>query len=60
MTVDPSTWFLDEKGTAIDPSIEAQHDALAVAVCKTLDTQPVVSPSGKGGKGGGGDAHCVE
>jgi hypothetical protein len=60
MTVDPSTWFVDEKGAAIDPSIEAQHDALAVAVCKTLDTQPVVSSPEKGGKGGGGEAHCVE
>lgn len=71
MTVDTSSWFMDSAGTSIDPSDTAQHDALAVAVCKTLDTQPQTSggaptagPLGRGGKGGGkgggGDAHCVE
>ena len=63
MTVDPSTWFLDANGAAIDPSDAAQHTALAVAVCTTLDTQPQIAPAGgtgKGGKGGGGAAHCVE
>ena len=39
MTVDPATWFLDASGAAVDPADAAQHDALAVAICKTLDTQ---------------------
>jgi hypothetical protein len=67
MTVDPSKWFLDAEGAPINPADEAQHAALAVAVCKTLDTQPQTTPAaaptgGKGGKGGGpgGAAHCVE
>lgn len=64
MTVDPSKWFLDAEGAAVNPGDEAQHATLAVAVCKTLDTQPqttpTAAPTGKGGKGGGGDAHCVE
>jgi hypothetical protein len=65
MTVDPAAWFLDAEGAPLDPSVEAQHDALAVAVCKTLDTQPVLASSGNAdghaGKGGpGGGAHCVE
>ena len=61
MTVDPSTWFMDATGTASDPTDTSQHEALAVAICKTLDTQPQTGPSGGGGKrGGGGEAHCVE
>lgn len=72
MTVDTSSWFLDANGAFIDPADTTQHDALAVAICKTLDTQPQTTPSGaapgatpqghggKGGPGGGGDAHCVE
>jgi hypothetical protein len=71
MTVDPSGWFLDASGAALDPSDAAQHDALAVAVCETLDTQPQAAPAadsgaksdkaGHGSPGGGGQvAHCVE
>lgn len=62
MTVDPSGWFLDTSGAALDPSDSAQHDTLAAAVCKTLDTQPQLAGSqgGRGGPGGGGAAHCVE
>jgi hypothetical protein len=70
MTVDTSAWFQDTSGVAVDPSDTTQHNALAVAMCKTLDTQPQLAPSGApgtapaghGGKGGGngGDAHCVE
>jgi carbon monoxide dehydrogenase subunit G len=71
MTVDPSSWFLNTSGVALDPADTAQHDALAVALCKTLDTQPQLTESaapgaqpasnGHGPGGGGGDqAHCVE
>lgn len=73
MTVDTSAWFLDANGAAVDPSDTTQHDALAVAVCKTLDTEPQLTSGdaptaqpqhhgGHGGHGGpgGGDAHCVE
>lgn len=49
MTVDPAQWFLDASGAEVDPADAAQHDALAVAMCKTLDTQPQLS-------GGGGAA----
>ena len=64
MSVDPSTWFLDAAGAVLDPTDAAQHEAIAVAICKTLDTQPALGggggKGGKGGKGGGGHAHCVE
>lgn len=74
MTVDPSSWFRDANGAFIDPTDSAQHDTIAVAICKTLDTQPQVQTTngdptaqpahmggGKGGGGkGGGQAHCVE
>lgn len=66
MAVDPSKWFLDANGVELDPSDTAQHDDLAVAICKTLDTQPRLSEAGPGpgpgGKGGGGGdgPHCVE
>jgi hypothetical protein len=47
VSVDPSTWFLDTAGAALDPTDSAQHAALAVAICKTLDTQqPLASPEG--------------
>jgi hypothetical protein len=64
MTVDPSKWFLDSAGAPVNPGDEAQHTALAAAVCASLDTQPqltaaTAAPAGKGGKGGGGDAHCA-
>jgi len=48
MTVDTSSWFVDASGAAVDPADSAQHDALAVAVCKTLDTQPQSGPGGGG------------
>jgi len=60
MSVDPSTWFLDANGAALDPTDGAQHDTLAVSICKTLDTQPQLAPSGRAGPGHGGEAHCVE
>lgn len=70
MSVDPSTWFLDSAGAPLDPADTAQHDALAVAICKTLDTQPQqATPTGTkpahegkhgGGRGGGHGEHCVE
>jgi hypothetical protein len=69
LTVDTSQWFLDGSGTAVDPGDATQHGTLAVAMCKTLDTQPQLSgggtpaaqPQGHGGKGGpGGGAHCIE
>lgn len=72
LTVDPSKWFLDANGAAVDPNDTTQHNALAVAVCKTLDTQPQTGPTGAappsgtakagkgGGPGGGNGAHCVE
>lgn len=69
LTVDTSKWFFDANGAAVNPGDTTQHDALAVAVCKTLDTQPQTGPTGappgggagKGGpRGGGNGAHCVE
>jgi len=66
MSVDPSKWFLDANGVATDPTDAAQHDTLALAVCKTLDTQPQLAapagggPRAHGGGGGGGEVHCVE
>jgi hypothetical protein len=70
MSVDPSTWFEDASGAPVDPTDATLHDATAVAICKTLDTQPQgVGPSkqaasrgggSKGGGRGGGQAHCVE
>jgi hypothetical protein len=46
MTVDPAQWFLDSAGAEVDPGDAAQHDALAVAMCQTLDTQPQLSGGG--------------
>jgi hypothetical protein len=71
MSVDPSGWFLNGSGGAVDPSDAAQHDALAVAICTTLDTQPQLAPQaspaptgghpgGQGPHGNGPAAHCVE
>jgi hypothetical protein len=73
LTVDPSTWFLDASGAFIDPTNSANQSTLAVAICKTLDTEddtsttsanPGASTQGHGDKGGGGSggpmAHCVE
>jgi hypothetical protein len=51
LTIDPSGWFLDASQAAIDPTDATQHDALAVAICETLDTQP--QTSGPGGGAGG-------
>lgn len=65
MVVDPKNWFLDASGAALDPADTTQHVTNAVAICKTLDTQPQRTESAKGpprgGHGGGGEmAHCVE
>lgn len=58
MTVDPSSWFVDASGAVLDPTDTSQHDAISLAICKSLDTQP--QQSGGRGKGGGPKAHCVE
>ncbi len=65
-----TNWFVDAAGNAIDPTDPAQHSALAVAICKTLDTEldaasggaggPGMGPGPGGRHGGGGKAHCVE
>lgn len=62
LSVDPSTWFLDGAGAALDPTNAALHDSLAVAICETLDTEPSLgAPGGHSGPSHGGDqAHCVE
>jgi hypothetical protein len=39
MAVNPSTWFLDESGNALDPTDPAKHTAIAEAICHTLDTE---------------------
>lgn len=49
LTVDASEWFKDGAGAIVDPSDSAQHDALAVAICETLDTQ--VQSEGPAGSG---------
>lgn len=68
MTVDPQTWFLDASGVVLDPTAAENHQAIALAICKSLDTQPQLEEGTTdstaqhkgGGKGGGGPAHCVE
>ncbi|HRI65727.1 MAG TPA: hypothetical protein PK156_15875 [Polyangium sp.] len=71
MTVDTSTWFKDTNSAVLDPSDAAQHDALSLAICHSLDTQPQLAPpTDTGGDphkgprfghgGGGGEVHCVE
>lgn len=65
--VNPNGWFADANGNALDPTDATQHSAIAVAICKTLDTEvesttaPAGGGGGKGGRGGPGPrAHCVE
>jgi hypothetical protein len=68
LSVDPSSWFLDSSGAALDPTSSALHDTLAVAICTTLDTEPGLDApsghpgghSGDGHSGGGEHSHCVE
>jgi hypothetical protein len=69
MSVNPSTWFKDTSGAYVDPTDATKQSALAVSICKTLDTEPNLggpaqatqARGGKGGTGrGGGQAHCVE
>lgn len=69
MTVDTSSWFKDASDVVLDPTDATQHDALSLAICKTLDTQKAVEappppPGGRKGPGpgpgGGGEVHCVE
>ena len=56
MTVDPTQWFIDGTGAVVDPTDASQHDAISLAICKSLDTQPQSSNR----KGNGPKAHCVE
>lgn len=56
MTVEPKGWCVDANGSAIDPGEATLHGATALAICKTLDTQP----GGGHGGGNGNRAHCVE
>jgi hypothetical protein len=69
MTVDTSSWFKDASDVVLDPTDVTQHDALSLAICKTLDTQEAIEarpppPGGRKGPGpgpgGGGEVHCVE
>lgn len=69
MTVDTSSWFKDAESVVLDPTNVEQHDAMSVAICKTLDTQPQLTEAprrtkggmGPGHGGGGPDhVHCVE
>ncbi|MFO0586250.1 MAG: hypothetical protein U0441_01860 [Polyangiaceae bacterium] len=55
-TVDASTWFKDSSGALLDPSDAAQHDAMAVAICETLDTEAADA----GGGMGKGDGDCPD
>ena len=63
-TVDASTWFKDAAGALLDPSDSAQHGAMAVAICKTLDTEVQGAGEGSGphagdaGPHGDGDGDC--
>lgn len=57
LTVDASSWFKDAAGAILDPTDAAQHDALAVAICETLDTQVQgEGPAGDGSHDGSGSA----
>jgi hypothetical protein len=71
MTVNPASWFLDADGQALDPTDPAQHSAIAVAICKTLDTREEVArdhgdrkgPKGRKHRGGperAAQPRCVE
>jgi hypothetical protein len=71
MTVDSSSWFKDAESVTLDPTNVDQHEAMSVAICKTLDTQPQLTegPKPDGSKpmkghhrpGGGPEhVHCVE
>jgi hypothetical protein len=63
MTVDPSKWFFDANGALVNPADSAQHATLALAICKSLDTEPqstTTTGGGRSGGNGGGAAHCVE
>ncbi len=54
LSIDPTTWFLDDAGEVIDPTDAANHAAIALGICKALDTQPQLSDKA------GPEAHCVE
>jgi hypothetical protein len=54
MAIDPATWFVAADGTDLDPTDATQHSAVAVALCKLIDTE--VEASGPGA----GQPHCVE
>lgn len=68
MTVDSSSWFKDAESVTLDPTNVEQHEAMSVAICKSLDTQPQLTegpkrtkPGAGHGRGGGADhVHCVE
>ncbi len=60
LTVDPTAWFLDDAGAVLDPNDAANQGTIAVAICKSLDTQVSAGGPSGGGKHGGGEAHCVE
>lgn len=68
MTVDTSSWFKDAESVTLDPTNVEQHDAMSLAICKSLDTQPQLTEgpkrtkpgAGPGGGGGADHAHCVE
>jgi hypothetical protein len=53
LTIDPSTWLKDANGNFVDPTDATQHDAEAVAICKTLDTELQSGPAAGGGMNDG-------
>jgi Prokaryotic membrane lipoprotein lipid attachment site len=71
LVVSPASWFKDSNGNVLDPTDAAQHSAIAVAICKTLDAgeetetaaaanAPLGGHDGRGHGHGAPQAHCVE
>lgn len=48
------SWFLDDAGEVLDPTDAANQTAIALGICKSLDTQPQLSDKA------GPEPHCVE
>lgn len=71
ITIDPSTWFVDDAGVVLDPTVAANNDAIAMKLCLSLDpgdstrksscygetTRPGGPGGGRGGPGAPPPAH---
>lgn len=60
ITIDPSTWFVDNTGALVDPTVVANNTTIALALCLSLDPGDAThrsscygGPSKSGGPRGG-------